>query len=409
MSYITLKINLDKYVENCHAILVIDKMDRGVPAKGGIRILPNLKEEDVTELAHEMSVKSLIASLPFGGAKGGIILEDMEMIPKAMYGFGRELAKLDFVPEKWNAGPDLNVDCQAIDAFVAGVSSVIGWRKARLGATGKSSGAKHEMGSTAYGIIIGMDKFVKDMNLHLNIDQASFLVEGIGQVGGTAIRAFLKRGNIICGMSDSTGAIYQEGGLPSYTILKILDENKKIKEVADQLPDAEFMTNPKELQGRKADVLLLASPGKTMDTDSVEKLQVNLIIEGANSAYANHEAELAVFEKGIYSIPGVLINSGGFIGSYEEWRLEQENMMYLKEQEMWDKIKHSVETRIIAGMTRFCEMMKTNPKKEPHELVHEMYDELERLEGKRNTQLRISTKNINYQIENLITHYDSDH
>lgn len=149
MSENIIKINLYKFNIDGEAILVIDNTERGVPAEGGIRIHSKVTEEEITALSGEMTKKRILADLPFGGAKGGIRLAKLDQIEEAMFAFGRELAKMEILPYKWCAAPDVNTDSNAVDAFVAGCASVKGWRKARLAATGKSTGIPHELGSTA--------------------------------------------------------------------------------------------------------------------------------------------------------------------------------------------------------------------------------------------------------------------
>ena len=113
-----------------------------------------------------MTNKCILANLPFGGAKGGIRLQDMKQLEEAMFAFGRELAKMEILPDRWCAAPDVNTDSSAIDAFVAGCASVIGWRKSRLAATGKSTGIPHELGSTAFGVVLSIEETLKGMNFH---------------------------------------------------------------------------------------------------------------------------------------------------------------------------------------------------------------------------------------------------
>jgi len=53
-------------------VLVIDNTVLG-PGKGGIRMTPDLTEEEVARLARTMTFKNSLADIPFGGAKAGIV------------------------------------------------------------------------------------------------------------------------------------------------------------------------------------------------------------------------------------------------------------------------------------------------------------------------------------------------
>ena len=169
MSEQIIKLNLNKYRLNAEAILVIDTVEKTAPAKGGIRIHPGVTEQEVALLASEMTNKCILANLPFGGAKGGIRLDDISQVDRAMYAFGRELSKLEFLPYKWCAAPDINTDSKSVDAFIAGCASVKGWRKSRLAATGKSSGIPHELGSTAYGVVLSIEKTIENLGLDIEL------------------------------------------------------------------------------------------------------------------------------------------------------------------------------------------------------------------------------------------------
>ena len=204
MSEMSIKLNLDKYCVEGTAILVIDTVGKTVPAKGGIRVHPNVTEEEIASLAAEMTKKCILAGLPFGGAKGGIRLADISQVERAMYGFGRELSKLDFIPYKWCAAPDVNTDSTAIDAFIAGCASVKGWRKARIAATGKSSGIPHELGSTAYGVVLSIEQTIEQLGMPLSLANSRAIVEGIGEVGGNTIKLLLDKG------ADPNATDYQQ-------------------------------------------------------------------------------------------------------------------------------------------------------------------------------------------------------
>src|SRR3989344_2855433 len=45
------------------------------PFKGGVRFHPNVSEDEVKALSTWMSIKCAVAGIPYGGAKGGIIVD----------------------------------------------------------------------------------------------------------------------------------------------------------------------------------------------------------------------------------------------------------------------------------------------------------------------------------------------
>ncbi len=400
MSEMSIKLNLDKYCIEGTAILVIDTVEKTVPAKGGIRVHPNVTEEEIASLSAEMTQKCILAGLPFGGAKGGIRLTDMSQLERAMYGFGRELSKLDFLPYKWCAAPDVNTNSVAIDAFIAGCASVKGWRKARISATGKSSGIPHELGSTAYGVILSLEKTIEYLGLDITLPGARVLVEGVGEVGGNAVKLLIAKGARIAGISDITGSLYAPRGLNAALLLKNLETRKTAQAMASDFPDAVFSPKSADLLGREADILVLAGPGRSITPEKAEHLKVKIIVEGANIAYSETELRKTINNRGIISIPGIIANSGGVISSYEEWVLENQDKMENSMEEKWEIVKTSIETRITRNISDLCsKLTQCNRRKTPLECALEIANERQQKAREANHNLRNKTKRINSELE----------
>lgn len=405
MAATVIKINLEKYRIEGEAVLVIDTTERSVPAKGGIRIHANVTEEEIAALAAEMTKKCILADLPFGGAKGGIRLHNFELIEKAMYAFGRELAKLEFVPSRWCAAPDVNTDSTSIDAFVAGCASVKGWRKARLAATGKSTGIPHELGSTAYGVIFSIEETIKEMGMKISLDSATALVEGTGEVGSNAIRILIDKGTAILGVSDITGALYSKKGLDGMKLKSLLDEKITVQGMADAFPGAFFDPDPASLLTKQADILVLAGPGRSLNDRICPQLKVKVIGEGANIAYTNQGLRDLVNRMGIFSIPGIIANSGGVISSYEEWVLENENHIHMSLGEKWERVKASIERRISHNIKELCNRMLLNNIKNPYNHALDMASERLELTKRESSKIRKLTKKINRYLEENFSVY----
>ncbi len=399
MAETVIKINLDKYCIDGEAILVIDTTERSVPAKGGIRIHAAVTEEEIAALASEMTKKCILADIPFGGAKAGIRMSDLSQIERAMYGFGRELAKIDFIPHKWCAAPDVNTDSKSIDAFVAGCASVKGWKKGRLAATGKSTGIPHELGSTAYGVVLSIEETIKGMNMDLQLEGASAIVEGTGEVGGNAILLLLDKGTIVRGISDITGAIYQKEGLDVNLLKQFIKAKTPVEEMLSGFTGAAFSSEASALLEKEADLLILAGPGRSLNEQTCGQLRVKLIGEGANIAYTDSRLRNAVHTSGVLSIPGIIANSGGVTSSYEEWILENENLIHINMDEKWGRIKESIEKRITKNINELCTKMADDRNKTPYDCTLELVQERLELFKAENRKLRKLTKSTNADLE----------
>lgn len=405
MSETVIKINLDKYKIDGEAILVIDTVDKTAPAKGGIRIHANVTEDEIAALASEMTKKCILANLPFGGAKGGIRLANLAQVDEAMYAFGRELSKIDFIPYRWCAAPDVNTDSRSIDAFIAGCASVKGWRKARLAATGKSTGIPHELGSTAHGVVLSIEETIRNMGINLPIRGTKVIVEGVGEVGGNAVKILLEKGAFILGVSDISGALYCKDGLDAALLVKLIDRKVTIGSMAAEFAAAEYSPASSSLLTKDADILVLAGPGRSLKPEICEQLKVKLIAEGANIAYSDQSLRSVVHAKGILSIPGIIANSGGVISSYEEWLLEHEDLMSISIEDKWERVKASLEKRISRNIAELCELMKENPTKTPLECAWEMADKRSELAREQSRNLRNLTKQINTELEEKFSVY----
>lgn len=407
MAETVIKINLSKYSIDGEAILVIDTIEKTAPAKGGIRVHSNVTEEEITALAGEMTKKCTLADIPFGGAKGGIRLARLDQVERAMYAFGRELSKLEFLPYKWCAAPDVNTDSKCIDAFIAGCASVKGWRKSRLAATGKSSGIPHELGSTAFGVELSIEETIKNLNLPISLQNSGVIVEGIGEVGGNTVKLLLKKGARILGVSDISGAIYDPDGLDGATLSDLITLKTLVRNMQDSFPKAEYNGDTASLLSKDADILVLAGPGRSVNENTAGKLRVKLIAEGANIAYSDNAVRSSVFNTGIISIPGIIANSGGVISSYEEWLLENEDLMSIAMDEKWGRVQSSITRRITRNIKELCGIMVENPSKNPYECAILLAKKRSKIAHDANRDLRNKTKKINTELEKKFSVFTS--
>jgi glutamate dehydrogenase/leucine dehydrogenase len=402
-----IKISLNKFNIDGDAILVIDNSERGLPAKGGIRVHNKVTEEEISALAGEMTKKCILADLPFGGAKGGIRLASLDQLEEAMYAFGRELAKMEILPDLWCAAPDVNTNSTSIDAFVAGCASVRGWRKARLAATGKSTGIPHELGSTAFGVILAIEEAIRHLGFAKPLPESSAIIEGIGEVGGNAVKILLEKGSCVLGVSDISGMVYCQEGLARAELIELIDKKSLIRDHQTRFAGAMFADNPACLLTQQADILILAGPGRSLNEANCGDLKVRLIGEGANIAYTRAELRDGVNAAGIFSIPGIVANSGGVTSSYEEWMLENENLVHLPLSEKWEKVRQSISTRIKKNMHELCTLYLANPQVNPYQYALAMAEQRLAAAILEKRKLEAETKDINKKLEEKFKVYTS--
>ena len=193
--------------------LVIDNTILG-PGKGGIRMTPDVTEEEVFRLARTMTYKCALADLPFGGAKAGIVWKggDENLKKKFIQSFAKKIKV--FTPKLYIGAPDVNTGEKEMKWFAdaTGVfNSVTGKpRNYCVPGTGKRKkcGIPHEIGTTGFGVAQAT-KVAADI-LGLNIKEAKVSIHGFGNVGSFTFKYLTQMGAKIIAIADKSGVIFSE-------------------------------------------------------------------------------------------------------------------------------------------------------------------------------------------------------
>ena len=297
-------------------ILVIDNTVLG-PGKGGIRMTPDVSEEEVLRLARAMTWKNALAGIPYGGAKAGIVWKGgSEEKKKALVqAFAKAFEK--FIPEEYIAGPDVNTGEKEMQWFVEATENCDS-------ATGKpaslcndlfgisnKAGFPHELGSTGFGVAQSTKAAVESMGLEMNGLTVS--IHGFGNVGTFTYKFLSEMGAKVIAIADKEGALLAKNGFDPKIMDKIIKEGKSITEYsgeAEKISDKDFWS-------LKVDVLIPASVTDVINEDNKEVINAQLIVEGGNIPMReNTEDEL--FKKGIMFVPDFVANAGGVISSSAE-------------------------------------------------------------------------------------------
>ncbi|MEK7578645.1 MAG: Glu/Leu/Phe/Val dehydrogenase [Patescibacteria group bacterium] len=298
--------------------LIIDNTALG-PGKGGIRMTPNITEEEVWRLARTMTWKNALAGIPFGGAKAGIIWPggSDELKKKYVQSFARKI-KL-FTPKKYIAGPDVNTGEKEMRWFVEATGN---WRSATgkpanlcmkyFGKPGKKCGIPHEFGSTGFGV--AQATLVAAELKKLEIKKSTVAIDGFGNVGSFAFKFLKKFGAKIVAVADSRGAAFSEKGLEE----KILGALKKRGKSVSEYPGAKSLAR-NDIFGLDVDILIPASVTDVINDKNKDAIKAKIIVEGANIPM-REEIERELFNRGILIVPDFVANAGGVISSYAEYR-----------------------------------------------------------------------------------------
>jgi len=302
-------------------ISVIDNTALG-PGKGGIRMVPDVTEEEVCRLARAMTWKNALADIPFGGAKSGIIADpkkvDKEQIIRA---FARALRHL--VPSEYVAGPDMNTTEKEMGEYADELKDM----KACTGKPASMGGLPHELGSTGFGVVESCE--VACPYAKVTLKGATVAIEGFGNVGTFAMKFLTEKGAKVVAVSDSKGVIYNPKGLDYQ---KLMDAKAKQGTVT-KYSDGKVLTDP-ELFELPVDILIPGARPDVITDKNKDKVKAKLIVEAANIPM-REETEEYFHKKGILIVPDFVANAGGVISSAVEFAGG-------KEQEMFKAVKEKI-------------------------------------------------------------------
>jgi len=286
------------------------------PAKGGIRYHPGVTLDEVTALAFWMTWKCAVVDLPFGGGKGGVTCDpstlSMNEIERITRRYAAELVEV-VGPDKDVPAPDVNTTPQIMAWFMDTYSMHV--RQNQPGVvTGKPleiGGSRGRVEATGRGVTIcALDQMNE---IGLRPEESTVAIQGFGNVGRHAAKLFEERGCKVVGISDVTGAYYNENGIYVTGAMAHVTQHGTLEgfQGGDKITNAELLASP-------CDVLVPAALEKVFTSEMAAKVQAKLIVEGANGP-TTPEADRIFREKGIVVIPDIMANAGGVTVSYFEW------------------------------------------------------------------------------------------
>ncbi len=288
-----------------NGFVVLDNLSLG-PGKGGIRMTPYVTLSEDFRLARTMTWKCALAELPFGGAKGAILLPkgaDAAIKEKIFRSYAKAVKSLS--PSMWIAAPDVNVGENEMRIFANenGLESCTG-KPTDMG------GLPHELGSTGFGAFHSGAVAIEHAGMDMK--DVTIAVEGFGNVGSFVTKYFLEAGAKVVAVSDSKGVIYDESGLDYEKLREAKDSTGAVKNCAGGrvLPNEELFSLP-------VDVLVPSALSDSITADNWNSIKAKIVVEAANIP-TTPEIERMLFEKGVLVVPDFVANAGGVISSYIE-------------------------------------------------------------------------------------------
>ena len=286
------------------------------PAKGGVRYHPDVSISEVKALAMWMTWKCAVVGVPFGGAKGGVIVDPSRLSQRELERLTRRYATEISVligPKCDIPAPDVNTTPQVMAWIMDTVSMAAGYSVPAV-VTGKPLAVGGSLGrgeATGRGCAIVARQACH--RLGRNPAELTVAVQGFGNVGGVAAVLMAEDGFRICAVSDRFGGIYSERGMDAAAVVEHVRRTGSVVDFPGTRPigNAELLEAP-------VDVLVPAALENQITARNADRVKASLILEGANGP-TTPDADEILARRGVTVVPDIVANAGGVTVSYFEW------------------------------------------------------------------------------------------
>ena len=295
------------------------------PYKGGIRYHKDVSLDLFKTLAAEMTWKTAIADIPFGGAKGGVRIdpqaysrEEMEHLTlRYMYKLKNLMGPFLDIP-----APDVNTNAQTM-AWIMDTYSMHHGYTALAVVTGKPlsiGGSEGRNEATARGAVYTIIEASK--HLGIDLEGTRVVVQGYGNAGSFSAKLMAELGARIVGVSDTSGGSYSPRGIDPMKV----DAYKRETGAVTGFPGTEKVSNA-ELLELDCDILIPAAIENQIGEHNAPRIKAKIVAEAANGP-TSPEADRILFDRGVFLIPDILCNAGGVTVSYFEWVQDLQNLFW---------------------------------------------------------------------------------
>lgn len=321
-----------------------------LPAKGGLRFAPIVDQDEVEALAALMTYKCAIVDVPFGGSKGGLLInpgnydrDEMQLITRR---FARELIRKGFISPSTNVpAPDMGTGEREM-AWIAdtykqmhpedlnAVACVTGKPVQHGGIAGRTE-------ATGRGVVYVMREFfrhaddVKAAGMSGGLGGKRVVLQGLGNVGYYTGKLLQEEDEVkIIALIKKEGALINTDGLPIEQVHEYINTQKTIK----GFPGAEFTENGRAVLEMECDILIPAATEAQITDENAGRIKAKLIVEAANGP-VTFDADQILHSRNITILPDALVNAGGVTVSYFEWIRNLSHIRFGRMQRRYDEMR----------------------------------------------------------------------
>jgi glutamate dehydrogenase (NAD(P)+) len=315
------------------------------PYKGGVRFHKDVSLDLFKALAAEMTWKTAIADIPFGGAKGGIRVD-----PQAYSKEELEHLTLRYVYKLKNLmgpfldipAPDVNTNASIMHIMMRQYTDGERFHHAMRGVvTGKDvriGGSEGRLKATGQGAVYCIEEWAREREFDLS--KARVILQGFGNVGSAAAELLAAKGARIVAVNDAFGTVHAGAGLDVAALVRHVHENpENLRRTVLGFPGGAAISKD-DFWRLDADIAIPAALGGEIDGDVAEALKVKLVVEGANVP-TTPDGDRVLSAREIDLVPDIIANAGGVTVSYYEW-LQNQRMEHWSEQEVNDRLERAI-------------------------------------------------------------------
>ncbi len=289
------------------------------PAKGGIRYSLHVTEDEVKALAMLMTWKCAVVNVPFGGAKGGVLVDPRTLSQDELQNLTRRFtSELEPIigPDKDIPAPDMGTTPQVMAWIMDTYSMNHGYTVGGV-VTGKPvalGGSAGRYEATGRGLLYILQEHLRESG---GVEGRRYAVQGFGNVGGVVAKQIQMAGGCVTHISDADIALHSPSGLDAAAAFNFIEQGGTLTGWNEAHGKAEVIAH-EEVLSAPVDVLVPAAVESVLHEGNADRVQAKVILEGANGP-TTPEADSVFQERGITVIPDIVANAGGVTVSYFEW------------------------------------------------------------------------------------------
>lgn len=321
-----------------------------LPAKGGLRFTATVNQDEIEAMAALMTYKCAIADIPFGGGKGGLLIdpgkyteEDLREITRQ---FAMELARKDFINPATNVpAPDLGTSAREMgwiaDAYKTMFPEDVNKDACVTGKPLNRGGIPGRAEATGKGIQYALNEFFRYPNereeagLQDCLSKQRIVIQGLGKVGyHTAKFLSEEDGAKIIAIIEHDGVVYNEDGLNIHDVRQHLAETGGVR----GFPGGEYSAKNAEALEMECDILIPSALSAQIHAENAMRIRAKLVVEGANGP-VTYEADDILRQRNIAVLPDIYANAGGVTVSYFEWTRNLSHMRFGRLERRFDELR----------------------------------------------------------------------